>query len=493
MSIAQQIMANPGRYSIQQLQSALNDGLIPAYIAIPLIEQKTKEAGSLKLNELAANAPQDDSPTIAEQVLAQADQGLDQLPSNLPVEGYAPGGIVAFADEGLVEDENKEEEFDTTPAGLMKLFRSTMPTQTPEEQIASGINAIRGMRTAGDDVTGDIRSYIQQQKDTAAERARSARANRFIELGANILASKDRYATGAIGQGLAKTMPSFISDEKAAEEEGLKYLQMRNELEKQRRAEESADITGGINLYGHMGTEGAKRSAAAARMAGAISKLSQGQTPKGFDNLANANFNQYMVEIKTGQRPPPLGADKKSLEGADLEAVVRGQATQDAAKTWKEFGPTMGFQGTMANVEERRRTADEDRKLRTERQIASITARVSDDVLAESADRSSPLSKKIRTIRTDYGDDAAATALENERIRRFNNDPSVPKERHMPLLPEPWKKAAQPAAQSPATPEKPMVAPSAAVNFLKQNDSPAMRQMFDAKYGQGAAARALGK
>lgn len=492
MSIAQQIMANPGRYSIQQLQSALNDGLIPAYIAIPLIEQKTKEASSLKLNELAANAPQDDSPTIAEQVLAQADQGLDQLPSNLPVEGYAPGGIVAFADEGLVEGEDKEDEFDSTPAGLMKLFRSTMPTQTPEEQIASGIKAIRGMRTSGDDVTGDIRSYIQQQKDTAAERARSARANRFIELGANILASKDRYATGAIGQGLAKTMPGFISDEKAAEEEGLKYLQMRNELEKQRRAEESADIAGGVTLYGHMGTESAKRSAAAARMAGALSKLTQGQTPKGFDNLANAKFNQYMVEIRTGQRPPPLGADKKPLEGADLEAVVLGQATQDAASTWKEFGPTMGFQGTMANVGERERTADQDRALRQEIQISQINSRVADDVRADFADRKNPLVKQRNKIRTEYGDEAAAIFQENERRRRFNDDPSVPKERHLPLLRETWK-STKPASQPPAASEKPGVAPSAAVNFLKQNDSPAMRQMFDAKYGQGAAARALGK
>lgn len=492
MSIAQQIMANPGRYSIQQLQSALNDGLIPAYIAIPLIEQKTKEAGSLKLNELAANAPQDDSPTIAEQVLAQADQGLDQLPSNLPVEGYAPGGIVAFADEGLVEDEDKEEEFDATPAGLMKLFRSTMPTQTAEEQVASGIKAIRGMRTSGDDVTGDIRNYIQQQKDTAAERAKSARANRFIELGANILASKDRYATGAIGQGLAKTMPGFISDEKAAEEEGLKYLQMRNELEKQRRAEESADIAGGINLYGHMGTEGARRSAAAARMASALSRLTQGQQPKGFDNLANANFNQYMVEIRTGQRPPPLGADKKPLEGADLEAVVRGQATQDAARTWKEFGPTLGLQGVLAGVGERGRTADRDRTLREEIQISGVAGRVADDVRADFSDRRSALAKKRNTIRKEYGEGAASIFEENERRRRFNDDPSVPKERHLPLLPETWK-STEPAAQSPATSQKPMVAPSAAVNFLKQNDSPAMRQMFDAKYGQGAAARALGK
>lgn len=103
MSIAQQIMANPGRYSKEQLQSALNQGLVPAYIAIPLIEQKAKEAAAYRTAELAAQAPQQNAPTVAEEVLARANQpmGVPSLPTNLP-EGYAPGGIVAFDDGGEV-------------------------------------------------------------------------------------------------------------------------------------------------------------------------------------------------------------------------------------------------------------------------------------------------------------------------------------------------------------------------------------------------------
>ena len=103
MSIAQQVMANPGRYSKEQLQSALNQGLVPAYIAIPLIEQKAKEAAAFKTAELAAQAPQQNAPTVAEEVLARANQpmGVPSLPTNLP-EGYAPGGIVAFDDGGEV-------------------------------------------------------------------------------------------------------------------------------------------------------------------------------------------------------------------------------------------------------------------------------------------------------------------------------------------------------------------------------------------------------
>jgi hypothetical protein len=52
-------------------------------------------------------------PPIAEQIMAEASRGgVDQLPSNLPItddeEDYANGGIIAFKDEGQVQDPNKD-------------------------------------------------------------------------------------------------------------------------------------------------------------------------------------------------------------------------------------------------------------------------------------------------------------------------------------------------------------------------------------------------
>jgi hypothetical protein len=88
MSIAQQIMANPGRFSREELQTALNQGVVPAYIAIPLIEEKTQKEKMMQMAMAGQGAPQEGAPTVAEEVLQQADQGLPGLESNLPEEEY---------------------------------------------------------------------------------------------------------------------------------------------------------------------------------------------------------------------------------------------------------------------------------------------------------------------------------------------------------------------------------------------------------------------
>jgi hypothetical protein len=102
MSIAQKILANPSAYSIEMLTQGVQNGVIPAYIGIPLIQQKTQEKSQAAGMQ---GAQQGNQTPIAEEVLAQAQQasGVDQLPSNLPTQSYAPGGIVAFAGGGDVE------------------------------------------------------------------------------------------------------------------------------------------------------------------------------------------------------------------------------------------------------------------------------------------------------------------------------------------------------------------------------------------------------
>jgi hypothetical protein len=98
-------MAMAEKLSVQQLQQAIQSGSLPAYIGIPLIEQKTKE----KAQMAAAQQGQEKPPSVAASILQQAEQqeqqppGIDQLPSNLPMmdegeNGMASGGIVAFAE-----------------------------------------------------------------------------------------------------------------------------------------------------------------------------------------------------------------------------------------------------------------------------------------------------------------------------------------------------------------------------------------------------------
>ena len=118
-------LANAQKLSIQQIQQGVQNGTIPSYIGVPLLEQKTKqmqEAAGILAGQQSRNQP-----PIAERVMRDADavtrpevpptptlpatnqvrpapsRGIDSAQSNLPAQ-YAGGGIVAFADEGLVEE-----------------------------------------------------------------------------------------------------------------------------------------------------------------------------------------------------------------------------------------------------------------------------------------------------------------------------------------------------------------------------------------------------
>jgi len=91
------------KLSIQQLTKAVQDGTVPSFIGIPLIQQKMKEKS-------AANAMQAQQPPVAQQVLQQAmaTEGVQALPSNMP-ESYAQGGILHYVAGDLINDEDYDE------------------------------------------------------------------------------------------------------------------------------------------------------------------------------------------------------------------------------------------------------------------------------------------------------------------------------------------------------------------------------------------------
>lgn len=101
------------KLSIQQLTKAVQDGTVPSFIGIPLIQEKMKE-------QTAAGAMQPKAPPIAQQVMQQAEamQGVPALPSNMPQE-YAQGGILSYAGGGdLYDDEDYDPEGDAQEYAL---------------------------------------------------------------------------------------------------------------------------------------------------------------------------------------------------------------------------------------------------------------------------------------------------------------------------------------------------------------------------------------
>ena len=111
-------MGDAQKLSVQQLHQAVGDGTLPAYIGVPLIQDKMQQ------QQMAA-APAPQQPPIAQQIMQAASpqaqqmplqqampqavpQGVPALQSNLPTEHMAGGGIVAFAGGDLVDDEDED-------------------------------------------------------------------------------------------------------------------------------------------------------------------------------------------------------------------------------------------------------------------------------------------------------------------------------------------------------------------------------------------------
>jgi hypothetical protein len=123
-------MADAEKLSVDQLQKAVQNGTLPAYVGIPLIQDKMNQQ---KEAQAMAQGGEQKQPPIAEQVMAEAAQhgideaqsnlypqetgmpvpnprGIDEAQSNLPTQEMAGGGIVAFAGGDLVEDDEEEDE-----------------------------------------------------------------------------------------------------------------------------------------------------------------------------------------------------------------------------------------------------------------------------------------------------------------------------------------------------------------------------------------------
>jgi len=95
------------KLSIPQLQQAIKNGTIPAYVGVPLLQDKMRQQQQMQMAAAQQQQGQQQQRPIADEVMDQAYEmsgGVDQLPSNLPIqneeddENYAGGGIIAFAE-----------------------------------------------------------------------------------------------------------------------------------------------------------------------------------------------------------------------------------------------------------------------------------------------------------------------------------------------------------------------------------------------------------
>jgi hypothetical protein len=156
----------------QHLTSAIQDGTLQPYAGIPLVQsltgsikQKQAEAQAQMLQQYAPQVvpqQQGQAPApIAQQVLAQA-AGVDKLQSNLPAEeGYAQGGVIAFAGPSgsLVGDDEEDDDDDENDYGSLSKQEEALLAQymagieatpeMPEGEMPQGRAPQRGIASMG--------------------------------------------------------------------------------------------------------------------------------------------------------------------------------------------------------------------------------------------------------------------------------------------------------------------------------------------------------
>ena len=167
-------MADAEKLSIPQLQKSIQDGIIPAYVGVPLLKDK------MARDKAKAVSQQPAQPPIAQQVMAEAAQhGIDAAPSNLPTE-MAGGGIVAFSGEDGSFVEDDDEEYggmgNTEKALFQKLMggmsnENDVGNEFDDEEMPEGIMAVMPRENRGVGINPESKGGIGI-KDVLAAKAK---------------------------------------------------------------------------------------------------------------------------------------------------------------------------------------------------------------------------------------------------------------------------------------------------------------------------------
>ena len=129
-------MSAAQNYDVPTLQKAIQDGTLPAYVGIPLIQDKMKQQ---QMAQAGAQGQQQQKPPIAEQILAQAAQsegqkGIDAAQSNL--QGMSGGGIAYAAggdvDEDYADQQQEMQDQQDQDYATMMMNQSEEPTEAHE-------------------------------------------------------------------------------------------------------------------------------------------------------------------------------------------------------------------------------------------------------------------------------------------------------------------------------------------------------------------------
>jgi hypothetical protein len=346
MSIAQSILANPGKYSLEQLKQGVEDGVIPAYIGVPIIQEMLQNQSRGKA------MGQEQMPPVMDQIMAQADQGLEALPSNLPQE-YAGGGIIAFQNGGQTQ-------------APMRFVNQGLVPEYPDEQAGGEIlKRMLDAQLSPEQMTNDkVQSYVDRYKRLMPEKdprmiayeasltkspeELEARKSQDInmalaQLGLGLMGSKARTLAGGISEAAQPVLPSVqaaLLARRTAEDTALKN---RADLARADRTENIAALTGGVGMYEkeqERSSELAKEMAKREAMATAAPTKTDAEFLKNHYVLQKEDPNNKKSDAQIKQDAFDALYKYKAL--AQLQVASGQQAVQTAGQTLSAQVQTAG-------------------------------------------------------------------------------------------------------------------------------------------------------
>ena len=233
----------------QQLIAGVQNGSIEPYVGIPLIQDLTKKLGEAKAKMAQATMgeqPPSNVP-VAQQVMAQATQGLENLPSNLPQE-YAGGGIIAFSPGGLTPKETAEELERAYRAGLLSENNASVDEQRAAK-IKTFSDVYKGLLPEKDPRLTAYEESIMKTPEQLDARRKEDLYMSLAQFGLGLAGSKSPTLAGGISEAGAKVLPSVqaaLASRRTAEDAQLKT---QADMARADRAEGIAALTGGLGLY----------------------------------------------------------------------------------------------------------------------------------------------------------------------------------------------------------------------------------------------------
>jgi len=135
-------------------------GTVPSYVGVPLLNDLNQKMARIQTAPAQAQAMVQ-QPPIAQQVMGQAEQGVETLPSGLPEQGMAGGGIVAFDDGGEV-------------MGSSQMAEYLLADEDDED--ADYVNAILG------DLQNQEARYAREEDDGGTDGLMTTRARESISM-----------------------------------------------------------------------------------------------------------------------------------------------------------------------------------------------------------------------------------------------------------------------------------------------------------------------